>query len=98
MNPEWVISVLTTSGPRLIKFRPGRNAARQDDLQDEPLRVWDLGTIFRMSQVLRVWDLGTIFRMSVEGLGFRDDLQNEPSVEGLGSRDDLQDECGGFGI
>ena len=49
-------------------------------------------TIFRMSQVWRVWDLGTIFRMSVEGLGSRDDLQDEQSVEGLGFRDDLQNE------
>ena len=44
------------------------------------MRVWDLGTIFRMSKALRVWDLGTIFRMSVEGLGFRDDLQDEEEV------------------
>ena len=33
-----------------------------------------------MSKALRVWDLGTIFRMSVEGLGFRDDLQDEEEV------------------
>ena len=31
--------------------------------------------------------------MSVEGLGSRDDLQDEQSVEGLGFRDDLQNEC-----